>query len=86
VKFGIFYEHQIPRPWSERSEYEVFQNSLAQIELAEADVLGRRLELEEVDAEAYQVYARQNEDIVRLTAAELKQKMALKEAARRPDA
>lgn len=86
MKFGIFYEHQIPRPWSERSEYEVFQNSLAQIELAEADVLGRRLELEEVDAEAYQVYARQNEDIVRLTAAELKQKMALKEAARRPDA
>src|SRR5438445_2970531 len=35
VKFGIFYEHQIPRPWSERSEYDVFQNSLAQIELAD---------------------------------------------------
>jgi adenosylcobinamide amidohydrolase len=86
VKFGSFYEHQIPRPWSERSEYEVFQNSLAQIELAEADVLGRRLELEEVDTEASQVSARQNEDIVRLTAAELKEKMALKEAARRPDA
>ena len=25
MRFGIFYEHQIPRPWSERSEYEVFQ-------------------------------------------------------------
>jgi luciferase family oxidoreductase group 1 len=35
VRFGVFYEHQIPRPWSERSEYEVFQNSLAQIELAD---------------------------------------------------
>jgi len=51
-----------------------------------ADVLGRRLELEEVDTEAYQVYAHQNEDIVRLTAVELKRKMAEKEAARRPDA
>src|ERR1043166_1482296 len=35
VRFGIFYEHQLPRPWSARSEYEVFQNSLAQIELAD---------------------------------------------------
>jgi alkanesulfonate monooxygenase SsuD/methylene tetrahydromethanopterin reductase-like flavin-dependent oxidoreductase (luciferase family) len=35
MKFGIFYEHQIPRPWSERSEYRVFQDSLAQIELAD---------------------------------------------------
>src|ERR687897_2845572 len=35
MRFGIFYEHQIPRPWSERSEYDVFQNSLAQIELAD---------------------------------------------------
>ena len=35
MKFGIFYEHQIPRPWSGRSEYDVFQNSLAQIELAD---------------------------------------------------
>jgi luciferase family oxidoreductase group 1 len=35
VRFGIFYEHQLPRPWSERSEYDVFQNSLAQIELAD---------------------------------------------------
>ena len=35
MRFGIFYEHQIPRPWSERSEYETLQNSLAQIELAD---------------------------------------------------
>src|SRR2546425_6396930 len=35
VRFGIFYEHQLPRPWSARSEYQVLQNSLAQIELAD---------------------------------------------------
>ena len=35
MRFGIFYEQQLPRPWSERSEYDVFQNSLAQIELAD---------------------------------------------------
>src|SRR5512134_82200 len=35
MKFGIFYEHQLPRPWSERSEYELLQSSLAQIELAD---------------------------------------------------
>jgi alkanesulfonate monooxygenase SsuD/methylene tetrahydromethanopterin reductase-like flavin-dependent oxidoreductase (luciferase family) len=35
MKFGIFYEHQLPRPWTERSEYELMQNSLAQIELAD---------------------------------------------------
>ncbi len=35
MKFGIFYEHQLPRPWTERSEYELLQNSLAQVELAD---------------------------------------------------
>jgi alkanesulfonate monooxygenase SsuD/methylene tetrahydromethanopterin reductase-like flavin-dependent oxidoreductase (luciferase family) len=35
VKFGIFYEHQLPRPWTERSEYDLLQNSLEQIELAD---------------------------------------------------
>jgi alkanesulfonate monooxygenase SsuD/methylene tetrahydromethanopterin reductase-like flavin-dependent oxidoreductase (luciferase family) len=35
MKFGIFYEHQLPRPWSERGEYELLQHSLAQIELAD---------------------------------------------------
>ena len=35
MKFGIFYEHQLPRPWTERSEYELLQNSLVQIELAD---------------------------------------------------
>ncbi|HEV7286926.1 MAG TPA: LLM class flavin-dependent oxidoreductase, partial [Kaistia sp.] len=35
MKFGIFYEHQVPRPWEARSEYQLFQDSLAQIELAD---------------------------------------------------
>jgi len=35
MKFGIFYEHQLPRPWAEDSEYRLLQNSLEQIELAD---------------------------------------------------
>jgi alkanesulfonate monooxygenase SsuD/methylene tetrahydromethanopterin reductase-like flavin-dependent oxidoreductase (luciferase family) len=38
VKFGVFYEHQIPRPWDESSrgsEYQQFQNALDQVELAD---------------------------------------------------
>ena len=35
MRFGIFYEHQIPRPWHEDSEYELLQQSLDQIELAD---------------------------------------------------
>ena len=35
MKFGIFYEHQLPRPWGAKSEYQLLQDSLAQIELAD---------------------------------------------------
>jgi alkanesulfonate monooxygenase SsuD/methylene tetrahydromethanopterin reductase-like flavin-dependent oxidoreductase (luciferase family) len=35
VKFGIFYEHQLPRPWEEGSELELVQNALEQVELAD---------------------------------------------------
>ena len=35
MKFGLFYEHQIPRPWTEESEYWQYQNALTQIELAD---------------------------------------------------
>ena len=35
MKFGIFYELQLPRPWTENSEYELFTNALEQIELAD---------------------------------------------------
>ncbi|HET7342330.1 MAG TPA: LLM class flavin-dependent oxidoreductase [Methylomirabilota bacterium] len=35
MKFGIFYELQLPRPWQEGSEYQLLQDALAQIELAD---------------------------------------------------
>ncbi len=35
MKFGIFYEHQLPRPWGADSEYRLLQDSLTQIELAD---------------------------------------------------
>jgi alkanesulfonate monooxygenase SsuD/methylene tetrahydromethanopterin reductase-like flavin-dependent oxidoreductase (luciferase family) len=35
MKFGIFYEHQLPRPWDVESEYRLLHQSLDQIELAD---------------------------------------------------
>src|SRR2546428_417794 len=35
MKFGIFYEAQLPRPWTPESEHRLFQDMLAQIELAD---------------------------------------------------
>src|ERR1700716_3133121 len=35
MRFGIFYEHQLPRPWSERSETSLLQEALEQVELAD---------------------------------------------------
>ena len=35
MKFGLFYEHQIPRPWVKESEHQLFQNALKQVELAD---------------------------------------------------
>ena len=35
MKFGIFYEHQLPRPWTEALELKLFQDALEQVELAD---------------------------------------------------
>jgi alkanesulfonate monooxygenase SsuD/methylene tetrahydromethanopterin reductase-like flavin-dependent oxidoreductase (luciferase family) len=35
VRFGIFYEHQLPRPWSAESERDLLHDALAQVELAD---------------------------------------------------
>ena len=35
MKFGLFYEHQIPRPWEEGVEHKLFQDALDQVELAD---------------------------------------------------
>jgi alkanesulfonate monooxygenase SsuD/methylene tetrahydromethanopterin reductase-like flavin-dependent oxidoreductase (luciferase family) len=36
MKFGIFYEHQLPRPWTDDGEYELLQHALEQVELADS--------------------------------------------------
>lgn len=36
MQFGIFYEHQIPRPWTEGDEYQLFKDALEQVELADS--------------------------------------------------
>ena len=35
MRFGIFYEHQLPRPWVEGAELRLFQEALDQVELAD---------------------------------------------------
>ncbi|GIW13875.1 MAG: luciferase [Tepidiforma sp.] len=35
MKFGIFYEHQLPRPWDDGAELKLFQDALDQVELAD---------------------------------------------------
>ena len=35
MRFGIFYEHQLPRPWREGDELKLFQDALDQVELAD---------------------------------------------------
>jgi alkanesulfonate monooxygenase SsuD/methylene tetrahydromethanopterin reductase-like flavin-dependent oxidoreductase (luciferase family) len=35
VIFGIFYEHQLPRPWTDGQEHKLFQDALSQVELAD---------------------------------------------------
>ena len=35
MKFGIFYEHQLPRPWDDGAEQRLFNEALEQVELAD---------------------------------------------------
>ena len=35
MKFGIFYEHQLPRPWDEAASSQLIQDALDQVELAD---------------------------------------------------
>src|SRR5579863_306412 len=35
MKFGIFYEHQLPRPWTDGAEHRLFKEALEQVELAD---------------------------------------------------
>ena len=42
MKFGIFYELQLPRPWTEDGEHKLYRDALTQVELAERDVRGSK--------------------------------------------
>ena len=35
MKFGIFYEHQLPKPWTDKSEQQIYHEALDQVELAD---------------------------------------------------
>ena len=35
MRFGLFYEHQNPRPWDERTDHQLLKDALEQIEIAE---------------------------------------------------
>jgi alkanesulfonate monooxygenase SsuD/methylene tetrahydromethanopterin reductase-like flavin-dependent oxidoreductase (luciferase family) len=35
MKFGIFYEHQLPRPWVEGAEQKLFNDAIEQVEVAD---------------------------------------------------
>ena len=36
MRIGIFYEHQLPRPWDADAEHRLLQDALEQIEYADA--------------------------------------------------
>jgi len=35
MKFGLLYEHQLPRPWDEHAEHRLLKNAIDQVELAD---------------------------------------------------
>ena len=35
MRFGIFYEHQLPRPWEEGAEQRLYEDALEQVEIAD---------------------------------------------------
>ena len=53
MKFGIFYEHQLPRPWGEGDEHRLFQDALDQVELADKIGIDHAWEVEHHFLEEY---------------------------------
>jgi alkanesulfonate monooxygenase SsuD/methylene tetrahydromethanopterin reductase-like flavin-dependent oxidoreductase (luciferase family) len=53
MRFGIFYEHQLPRPWGPQSEHTLLSNALEQIELADRSGLDYVWEVEHHFLEEY---------------------------------
>ena len=53
MKFGVFYEHQLPRPWEEGDEQKLFHDALDQVELADQLGLDYAWEVEHHFLEEY---------------------------------
>src|SRR6266540_1921439 len=53
MRFGIFYEHQFPRPWDEGGELKLFQEALDQVELADRIGIDHAWEVEHHFLEEY---------------------------------
>jgi len=53
MRFGIFYEHQLPRPWHEGDELRLFQHALDQVELADRLGIDNAWEVEHHFLEEY---------------------------------
>ena len=53
MKFGVFYEHQLPRPWHEGDEHKIYQQALDQVELADRIGIDHAWEVEHHFLEEY---------------------------------
>ncbi|HEX7775209.1 MAG TPA: LLM class flavin-dependent oxidoreductase [Parvibaculum sp.] len=53
MRFGIFYEHQLPRPWNDGDELKLFQDALDQVELADKLGIDHAWEVEHHFLEEY---------------------------------
>jgi len=53
MRFGIFYEHQLPRPWGEGAEHKLFKDALDQVELADRIGIDNAWEVEHHFLEEY---------------------------------
>src|SRR5207245_5890037 len=53
MDFGIFYEHQLPRPWAEGAEERLIRDALEQVELADRLGVGYAWEVEHHFLEEY---------------------------------
>ncbi|MGH7786613.1 MAG: LLM class flavin-dependent oxidoreductase [Candidatus Binatia bacterium] len=53
MKFGIFYEHQLPRPWHDGDELQLYQDALDQVELADRLGIDHAWEVEHHFLEEY---------------------------------
>src|SRR6202795_3944788 len=53
MKFGTFYEHQLPRPWKKGAELKLFQDALDQVELADRLGIDHMWEVEHHFLEEY---------------------------------